>query len=135
MAAMNAFQIPLLIAATGLVVAAGLGGREPADAAPRAERRDCFPARDVNGFSPVDRDRVDIRVGANRHYRLDLTGYCPDVDWSFRIALRTRGGSSWICQGMDAELIVPSPTGTERCLVSAVTRLTPEEVEEARRRR
>ena len=132
---MKPLQIPLLIAATGLVAAAGFAGQESADAAPRAPARDCFPARNVNGFTPVGRDAVDIRVGANRHYRLDLVGYCPDVDWSFRIALRTRGGSSWICQGMDAELIVPSPTGTERCLVSAVRRLTPEEVAQARQRR
>ena len=50
------------------------------------------------------------------------------VDWSFRVALRTTGGSSWICQGADAEIIVPSPNGRQRCLVSDVRPLTPAEV-------
>jgi len=124
-----------LIAVAGLAAAAGLAGGGATDAAAKQTRRDCFHARNVNGFNPVGRDQVDVRVGANRRYRLELAGYCPDVDWSWRIALRTRGGSSWICHGLDAELIVPSPTGPQRCLVSSVRRLTPEEVQAARRSR
>ncbi len=132
---MNAVRVPLLIATIGIAAAAGYAGAQSTSNSRRAATRECFSARSVNGFNPVGRDAIDIRVGANRRYRLDLVGYCPDVDWSWRIALRTRGGSSWICQGMDAELIIPSPTGPQRCLVSAVRRLTPEEVEASRRRR
>ena len=124
-----------LAAIAGIAAGAPLAGSESAAAAMQNQRRDCFSARSINGFSPVGREQVDVRVGANRHYRLELAGYCPDVDWSFRIALRTRGGSSWICQGLDAELIVPSTTGPQRCLVSSVRRLTPEEVQAARRSR
>jgi hypothetical protein len=124
-----------MLAVAGLAAGATLAGNGTADAATQKERRDCFSARSVNGFNPIGRDQVDVRVGANRRYRLELAGYCPDVDWSWRIALRTRGGSSWICQGLDAELIVPSPTGPQRCLVSSIRRLTPEEVDAARRTR
>lgn len=125
-------SIALLLAAAAAAAYAGA----PASAeAPRAQARDCFSARSVNGFNPVGREAVDVRVGANRRYRLELAGYCPDVDWSWRIALRTRGGSSWICQGMDAELVIPSPTGPQSCLVTSVRRLTPEEIEAARRQR
>ena len=85
--------------------------------------RDCFFARSVNGFSPVGRDAVDVTVGANRHYRLTLGGYCPDVDWSLRLALRTRRGSSFICAGYDAEILVRGPTGLQRCPVIDVRRL------------
>lgn len=131
---MKSASIPLLIAVTGLV-AAGCASGQSTGEAPRTPTRECFSARSVHGFNPVGRDAVDVRVGANRRYRLELVGYCPDVDWSWRVALRTRGGSSWICRGMDAELIIPSPTGPQRCLVSAVRRLTPEEIEDSRRRR
>jgi hypothetical protein len=132
---MNAVRLLQLIATTFAVAAAGYADAQSTSNTRRAGTRECFSARSVNGFNPVGRDAIDIRVGANRRYRLELVGYCPDVDWSWRIALRTRGGSSWICQGMDAELIIPSPTGPQRCLVSSVRRLTPEEVEAARRRR
>ena len=132
---MNAAPISSLIAAAGLAAAAVWAGQDPAQAAQASPQRECFSARSVNGFSPVDEDTIDIRVGANRHYRLELVGYCPDVDWSMGIVLRTRGGSSWICQGMDAELIVPSPTGRQNCLVNSVRRLSEEEVEAARQRR
>ena len=78
--------------------------------------------------------RCDVRVSRNRQYRLTLAGYCPDVDWSLQIALRTRGGSSFICAGLDAEIIVPSTTGPQRCAVTEVRRLTPEEIAAGRRR-
>lgn len=125
----------VLAAVAGIAAGTPLAGPESAAAAMQRQQRDCFSARSINGFSPVGRDQVDVRVGASRQYRLELAGYCPDIDWSWRIALRTRGGSSWICQGLDAELIVPSTTGPQRCLVSSVRRLTPEEIQAARRAR
>lgn len=97
--------------------------------------RDCFSARSVSGFSPAGRDAVNARVGANRHYRLTLGGYCPDVDWSLRIGLQTRSGSSFICAGYDAEILVQDSTGLQRCSVIDVRRLSPEEIEAARRPR
>lgn len=103
---------------------AGGGGA----AVSRTRPSDCFSARSVNGFTPVGREAVDVRLSRNRQYRLTLAGYCPDVDWSLQIALRTRGGSSFICAGLDAEIIVPSATGAQRCAVTEVRRLTPEEI-------
>jgi len=112
----------------------GAGGEAVAAAAAQSPRRDCFSARSVNGFTPVGREAVDVRISPNRQYRLSLVGYCPDVDWSSRIALRTRGGSSFICAGVDAEILVPSTTGPQRCAVTEVRRLSPEEIAAARRR-
>lgn len=97
--------------------------------------RDCFSARSVNGFRPVGRDAVDVTVSRNRQYRLALGGYCPDMDWSLQLALRTRGGSSFICAGYDAEILVRGPTGLQRCTVTEVRRLSLDEIEEARRTR
>ena len=71
---------------------------------------------------------VVVRAGASDHYRLELIGTCPDVDWAWRIALRTRG-SSWVCRGYDAELVVPHPSGTQYCPVRAVRKLSEAEVE------
>src|SRR3954467_9026102 len=123
------FTIPAIGAA--LLVAwatAGAPAAPPGRPAPR-----CFLASNVNGFTPRGNDVVDVHVGANRDYRLTLSGYCPDVDWSFRVALRTTGGGSWIGRGADAEIIVPSPTGRQRCLVSDVRALSPAEAAASRR--
>ena len=88
--------------------------------AARAAGPQCFLASQVNGFAPVSDTIVDVQVGAGRYYRLSLQGSCPSADWTHRVALRTTSGGSWICQGLDAEVIVPSPAGAERCLVTGI---------------
>jgi hypothetical protein len=86
--------------------------------------RQCFNAMSVNGFNAVDDDTVIITTNANTQWKLDIVGACPDIDWSQQIALRTTSGSSFICDSMDAELLVPSRTGTQRCPVGGIQRLT-----------
>ena len=49
------------------------------------------------------------------------------LDTTLRIAVVSRG-SSWVCQGMDATVIAPGPIGPERYPVTAVRKLTPEEL-------
>jgi hypothetical protein len=110
---------------------------EPASASAQSDGRQCFRADQVNGFNAIDDDTVDVSVGASRVYRLELFGPCPDVDWSQRIGIRARGGSNWVCRGIDAELIVPSAIGPSQCQVSSIRRLSEEEMDadrEARRR-
>jgi hypothetical protein len=85
-----------------------------------AQGRQCFLANQVNSFTPSKAGFVDVRAGASRYFRLDLGGGCPNVDWSMRVGIRSVGGGSWICEGYDAELIVPDPSGAERCPVSKV---------------
>ena len=107
----------------------------PAPATAVSGARDCFSARSVNGFTAVDDDTVDVQVGARRYYRLELAGVCPNVNWATGVALVSRGGTSFICQGLDADLVVPNPgLGPQRCLVSSVRRLSDAEVQALRRR-
>ena len=99
--------------------------------------RQCFNARMVHEFRPVDRDFVHVTVGARNVFELRTVGYCPDIDWSLRIAIRSTSDSSWVCRGLDAELLVPSETGQgfDRCLVTSVRQLSPQEVLAWRARR
>lgn len=92
-------------------------------AAARATGGQCFLARQVTGFSSATQDAVNIEVGVGRYYRLDLTGTCVNIDWSTGLILRTLGGGSWICNGADAEIIVPRQPGG-RCLVTGVHSIT-----------
>jgi hypothetical protein len=115
--------LTILLLAGGLSACAGATGAGPGNGA--SAPRQCFWARNVSGFSAVDDDTVNLRVGVKDHYQLELAGACPDVDWAHKIAIRARGGSS-ICVGGDAEVIAPGP---QRCLVRSVRKLTPQEVE------
>jgi hypothetical protein len=125
--------VMLSLASAALLVGCTAEEADTASASAQSDRSDCFSADTVNGFTPRGDEAVDVQVGARRHYRLELSGFCPDVDWSQRIALRTPGGGSWICRGMDAEIIVPDrELGPQRCLVTSVRRLTEAEVEAAR---
>ena len=125
-------------AAMSLVLATLAGCAQqaaPAPATAATSARDCFSARSVNGFTPRDDDTVDVQVGARRYYRLELAGVCPNVNWATGVALVSRGGASFICQGLDADLVVPNPgLGPQRCLVSSVRRLSDAEVQALRRR-
>ena len=123
-----------IAACLGLVTACTAANQPPRAQAARAGAQ-CFLASQVNGFHGVDRDTVHVTVGPRTVYELELFGTCLNVDWSQQIGIRSTGGSSWVCQGFDAELLVPSPIGVQRCAVSSVRRLTPQEVQAARGRR
>lgn len=118
----------LLLAAPALAAAQA---DKPASK-PKAERA-CFRAQDVDGFNAVDKETVDVSVGVRDVYRLTLFSPSPDIDWTQRIAIEARGGS-WICSGMDATIIVPGPIGLQRYPVTAIRKLTPEEIKARKKR-
>lgn len=124
----------ITIGAASLAAACTTGNPQSAQAEQR-DGRQCFNVSQVSGFHAVDRDTVQVTVGARTVYQLEIVGVCPDVDWSLRVGIRSTSGSSWVCSGLDAELIVPSPSGVQRCPVTGVRQLTPEEVEASRARR
>jgi hypothetical protein len=50
------------------------------------------------------------------------------VNWDQRIALQNRSGGSFICNALDAELLVHAPgLGLQRCPVTDLRKLTPAE--------
>ncbi len=99
---------------------------------PKTERA-CFRAQDIDGFNAVDKETVDVSVGVRDVYRLTLFAPSPDIDWTQRIGVEARGGS-WICSGMDATIIVPGPIGVQRYPVTAIRKLSPEEIKSRKSR-
>ena len=109
---------------------------EAAAAAASISGRQCFRAQDANGYTPVSDNVVLVQSGASRYFRLELAGSCPNLDWSRGLALKAMSGGSWICQGLDAEVIVPDPsTFPQRCLVTNVRQISREEWQAARKAR
>ncbi|QAY79661.1 hypothetical protein ETR14_01715 [Sphingosinicella sp. BN140058] len=123
----------------GSAVVAACGAARDAKPATSAtaSRQRCFLPGQVNDFHAEDDQTVYVTIGTRRMFRLEIVGTCPDIDWSQRIGIRARGGGSWICGGLDAELIVPSPSpsGVQRCPVTNVTALSDAEVDAYRERR
>jgi hypothetical protein len=116
------------LSALSLATAPVAAAKSPAEAGETAKpKRQCFWANQVNNFAAESDEVVNVRVGVKDIYRMELFGTCHEIDWSQRIGIRSRGGST-ICSGLDAELIVPSSIGPQRCTVRNVRKLTPEEV-------
>lgn len=113
-------------AALASCATAEAGDGRAAAGATQGERQ-CFRASQVRNYSAVDRDTVDVEISRNDVYRLELLGFCDDINWSTRIALRSRTGS-FICAGHDAEIVVPSQTGPQRCTVTSIRRLSEAEI-------
>ena len=132
---LSLFGLSGAIAAAALIAGCTPIADEARLAAVPQSRGQCFRAQEVNGYKSLSERVVDVEVGGRRVFRLEMFGLCPDVNWSHRIALISRAGS-WICEGVDAELIVPSTTGgTNRCPVSSIRELSQEEIQASRRTR
>ena len=129
---MKAVTIAALFAGLALSASAPALASDPSGtpAANPPARRACFFQHQINGWQE-SRDRsenvVYLDVNAHDVYRLDTFGRCNGVGEAMSIGVETRGGASAICDGLDVTLIVHSPIGPQRCPVSKITRLTPEE--------
>lgn len=116
---------PILLSAAATAPAAS-----PALGQTAAEPRQCFSSSQIGGFQEAGDQAVNIRVGVRDVYRLELTAPCHDVRFAQTVGVQTRGGTDFICSGLDAVLIVPRPgTSPDRCFVSQARKLSPAEVE------
>jgi uncharacterized protein DUF6491 len=118
--------------ALSVAIAAGFIGLSAQTAAAKSpeepkSQRQCFWTRQINNFASDDERIVNVRVGVKDVYQFEMLGRCQNVDWTQKIAVRSRG-SDYICTGLDAEIISPTPIGPERCPVSKIRKLTPAEV-------
>ncbi len=119
-----------VLAMAGL--ASGVPGAATAEGGATAPHRAnaCFYARNVDNFAAENDTTVNLRVGPRQVYQLKLFAPCVDLDFSQRIALRSRGVSSFVCEGHanDLELFTRSAAGPTRCPVTSVRRLSVDEI-------
>ncbi|WP_152485876.1 DUF6491 family protein [Euryhalocaulis caribicus] len=91
--------------------------------AAQSAERDCFPVRNVNGFSEVDDDTVRISVGANDHYEVDVYKTCSQLNWSWNLALESDTGN-FMCAGEIAPGRIYARG--ESCDIKEITRVYPD---------
>ena len=120
---MNEKRLPCLTAL--ILVAIGNGACTPVEdpaAGESASAPECFRVEQITGFSDAGDDRIHVFVGANDTYLLE-TVVCPQLDFSLRLGLRARGGSSYLCEGFDADLLVPTPGASHICPVRMIRKV------------
>jgi len=98
-----------------------------ADEKPKPDRSECFRADEVNGFNVIDNRTVDVSIGPRNVWRLTLFSKARDIDTALNISVVARAGS-WVCQPMDATVVAPGPMGPQPYAVTAIRKLTPEEL-------
>ena len=121
-------QFAPLAAIVALSVAGCATETTTADAAP-GDVRQCFYTRDVSNYEAVSDSVVNLRVGVNDIYRAELFVPCQEVRFTEGLAIRhIGGGTSAVCSGLDAELIVPTSTGPRTCALNSIRKLSAAEV-------
>jgi hypothetical protein len=82
------------------------------DAAGVTADRECFNSVSVTGFNVIDRNTVEVRVGANRRYRLTTSWPTTHLDFREHIALRSTTGQICTGNGLGVEIIGGDPVQT-----------------------
>ena len=123
MAMLRAMAIVAAVLASGCAGANGAADTDMAAARSPDAERSCFWPSAVNGFTDAGRDRVYVHTGPNDVYLFEIFGTCPDLNFTEKLALKTRG-SGMVCSGLDVDLIVPSTIGPQRCPVRMIHKLS-----------
>lgn len=90
--------------------------------------RNCFWARDWQGWKSPSPDVIYIRVRTHDVYRLDLAASASDLSWPNQHLISKFHGSDVVCSPLDLELYVSDGHGMrEPLFVKSITKLTPEE--------
>jgi hypothetical protein len=110
-----------------LLILAALAGSAvafAAAAAPPHSDNTCFWPRDLRNHTVGDDHTLYFDVGGRAVYRVTTSGAClAGTVSSDPIVLRQRGGGGQICRPLDLDISVRGA----RCIVSSLTKLTPEE--------
>ena len=124
---------PVLMIAAALAPAAALGVHATATAATPGPtgvktKKACFYSDDVRSWRWVDDRTVNIQAGGKHVFRLTLFSNCPDLRTAETIGVKTAMGQGFVCDGLDIDIITPSPVGPRTCAVTQMRELTPQEV-------
>ncbi len=112
-----------IVAAAVLTVPAAVNAQPPARSA-----NQCFYTRNINGFRATNDHTLYIRVGVRDIYRLDLMNDCTGLTFRQGLGLESTPGDPWICSAIQATVVYRDTGIRNRCPVSNIHKLTPEEI-------
>ncbi len=110
----------------GMAAPSSAAAADPGSAAKSHDT--CFVRRDINGFSAPNDRTVYIRVGIRDIYRLDLMNDCAGLTFRQSFGLEDQPATPWICSPLDATVVYRESGIPERCPVTAIHKLTPQDI-------
>jgi hypothetical protein len=111
-----------------MVLALGVAAISAGQSVAKPQASQCFVRRNINGFSAPNDRTVYIRVGVGDVWRLDLMTDCTGLSFRQSFGLADRPASAWICSPLDATVVFRETGMNQRCPVSAMHKLTPDEI-------
>jgi hypothetical protein len=115
---MNLLQVLTTTAVVGALAAS----------AATAQGRNCFLRRSISNFSAPNDRTLYVRAGVRDVYRLDLLTSCTGLTFRRGITLKGSPTGGWICNPLDATVILRRSGMNQRCPVTAIHHLTPAEI-------
>ncbi len=117
------------VAAIALVGTLGTVTHSQPAPAPAKPDNQCFYRRNINGFSAPNDRTLYVRVGVNEIFRLDLMSDCNGLTFRQDIGISDEpAGDAFICSPLQATITYREAGIRERCPVTALRRLTPDEI-------
>jgi hypothetical protein len=124
MAKARLFRIAAALAAASAIATGAVAQPNPQ----QQQGQECFLRSNINGFNAPDDHTLYVRVGVNEIWRLDLMSGCPDLTFRQSFGLESTPANPWICSPLDATVVFHETGIPERCPVTAMHKLTPDEV-------
>ena len=115
-------------AAAPMAALALAASAQPGAPPPASHHNQCFDRHDINGFQAPNDRTVYIRVGVRDVYRLDLMTDCTGLAFHHALALESQPDNAFVCDHMGETVIVRDAGIPQRCPVTAITKLTPDEI-------
>lgn len=87
----------------------------------------CLTQRRLYSFQPLPGNRSLLAIDtARRRYRVNFYGICPNLQFQFGLAFRTRSVGTLSCIERGDSVLVSDPVGPNQCLIKDVQFQTPE---------
>ncbi|HLK24068.1 MAG TPA: DUF6491 family protein [Caulobacteraceae bacterium] len=125
MSRISATLMRLGIAAAALTATAAAGVQAKAQPGRYGQ---CLYVRNINGFNAPNDRTIYVREGVNEIWRVDLMVDCTGLSFRQSFGLESVNGDPWICEPIQAEVRFRDLGIHQRCPVSGLHKLTPEEV-------
>jgi hypothetical protein len=119
---MVARLIPILVVMAGLCATGACAPASNALAAPDGvSAAPCFQARQARSYSRIGPQTLLVEAGIRGSYQMEMLDTCPDLDWSNDAMFRGRGGGTFVCSALDAEIVLPRDGRRQVCLFNRIT--------------
>ncbi len=116
-----------LAAFAAAVLSMGPAQAQTSKAPPQAQQ--CFRTSAIDNYSATDDEKtLYVRANGGHYFKVDFADRCIGLGFRNRIVIKVTGISNLICQPTDFDLYIHDTGMNQRCMVTDLRALTPDEV-------